>query len=361
MGHDPMRMCELLAGLGEVDVLGVDHGVGGEPLMLHVRCRAPRPLCAGCGGGLWSDGGRAVVLVDLPVFGRPVRLVWRKGRWRRPDRGCGTGSVTQQNPQIAPRRALLTTRAARWATRQVGQGRPVGDAAAELGCCRSAASQSVLVWGQGLLDADVERIGATNAAGLDETLFCRGGRYRRKGWRTGIVDASGGRLLDVVAGRTAKAPAQWLLDQPRHWRDGVRWAALDLSGPYRAALDTVLPHAAQVADPFHVIRLADNTLDDARRRAQNQTLRHRGREGGPLYRSRKLLLCAHETVNAAAETKLLSLLEAGDPRGEARDAWHAKETCAGSTTSQTPNSARSPSISSLTSSATPAFPKKSTG
>ena len=47
VGHDPMRMCELLAGLGEVDVLGVDHGVGGEPLMLHVRCRAPRPLCAG--------------------------------------------------------------------------------------------------------------------------------------------------------------------------------------------------------------------------------------------------------------------------------------------------------------------------
>ena len=66
-----------------------------------------------------------------------------------------------------------------------------------------------------------------------------------------------------------------------------------------------------------------------RRRAQNQTLRHRGREGGPLYRSRKLLLCAHETVNAAAETKLLSLLEAGDPRGEARDAWHAVEALRG--------------------------------
>ncbi|MCY3850959.1 MAG: transposase [Acidimicrobiaceae bacterium] len=230
--------------------------------------------------------------------------------------------MTQQNPQIAPRRALLATRAARWATRQVGQGRPVSDVAAELGCCWSAVNQSVLVWGRGLLDADVERIGATNAVGLDETLFCREGRYRRKEWRTGIVDVSGGKLLDIVAGRTAAAPAQWLLDQPQSWRDGVRWAALDLSGPYRATLDTALPHADQVADPFHVIRLANNTLDEVRRRVQNQTLRHRGREHDPLYRSRKLLLCAHETINTAAEAKLLNLLEAGDPHGEARNAWH---------------------------------------
>ena len=140
---------------------------------------------------------------------------------------------------------------------------------------------------------------------------------------------SGGKLLDIVAGRTAEAPARWLLNQPQHWRDGIRWAALDPSGPYRATLDTVLPHAAQVADPFHVIRLANNTLDEVRRRVQNQTLGHRGRKHDPLYRSRKLLLCAHENINTAAETKLLNLLEAGDPHGEVPNAWHAKETLRG--------------------------------
>ena len=74
MEVDPTRVCELLVGLGDIEVLGVDDDEGG-PLRVHVRRRAPRPDCEGCGGALWSDGERAVELVDLPAFGRAVRLV----------------------------------------------------------------------------------------------------------------------------------------------------------------------------------------------------------------------------------------------------------------------------------------------
>ncbi|MXV89574.1 MAG: hypothetical protein F4004_02725 [Acidimicrobiia bacterium] len=73
MEENPTRICELLVGLGEVEVLGVDDKFGG-PLELHVRTRA-RPTCGGCGGSVWSKGTSAVSLVDLPAFGRPVRLV----------------------------------------------------------------------------------------------------------------------------------------------------------------------------------------------------------------------------------------------------------------------------------------------
>ncbi|MCY3851319.1 MAG: hypothetical protein OXF75_11040 [Acidimicrobiaceae bacterium] len=104
-------MCELLVGLGAVDVLGVVDGEHVEPLELRAGCRAERPPCSGCGGSLWSEGSRVVVLVDLPSFGRPTRLVWRKRRWCCPSGGCGAGSVTGQNHQIAAPRALLTTRA----------------------------------------------------------------------------------------------------------------------------------------------------------------------------------------------------------------------------------------------------------
>ena len=69
-----MRVCELLVGLGDVDVLGVDDAAG-APLGVHVRLRSPRPACGGCGGPVWSDGERPVALVDLPAFGRPVELV----------------------------------------------------------------------------------------------------------------------------------------------------------------------------------------------------------------------------------------------------------------------------------------------
>jgi hypothetical protein len=53
---------------------------------------------------------------------------------------------------------------------------------------------------------------------------------------------------------------------------------------------------------------------------------HRGRKDDPLYRARRLLTKAHEDLDERGETKLMGLLEAGDPRGEVRMTWHAKET-----------------------------------
>jgi hypothetical protein len=44
-----------------------------------------------------------------------------------------------------------------------------------------------------------------------------------------------------------------------------------------------------------------------------------------LYRARRLLTKAHERLDDNGGTKLLGLLGAGDPHGEVRDAWHAKE------------------------------------
>ena len=99
-----------------------------------------------------------------------------------------------------------------------------------------------------------------------------------------------------------------------------------MSGPYRTAYDRALPHAVQVADPFHVIRLANQRLDEVRRRVQNETLGHRGRRGDPLYRMRRLLTAAHEKISHSGQTRLRGLLDAGDPHGEVRTAWHAKET-----------------------------------
>ena len=47
-------------------------------------------MCEACGGRVWSKGYRSVVLVDLPAFGRPVRLRWRKRRRVVPEpRLCG--------------------------------------------------------------------------------------------------------------------------------------------------------------------------------------------------------------------------------------------------------------------------------
>ena len=163
-------------GLGDVEVLGVDDVAGG-PLRVHIRCRQRRPCCGGCGGPVCSKGERGVELVDLPALGR---LVWHQRRWRCPRSGCATGSFSEQDPAIAPQRALLTARAGRWATRRAGRGEAIADTAAVLGCDWHTVNASVRRWGQALLDADADRIAAVVELGLDETLFCRRGRFAQR-------------------------------------------------------------------------------------------------------------------------------------------------------------------------------------
>ena len=90
-------------GLGSVEVLAVEEK-SGEWLRVSVRCAAPRPLCGQCGGVVWSDGAKKVKLADLLSFGRVVRLVWYKRRWRCKDQECPVGTVTEQATGIAPPR-----------------------------------------------------------------------------------------------------------------------------------------------------------------------------------------------------------------------------------------------------------------
>jgi len=321
-------MCALLVGLPDVNVIGVAD-VEGQPLRVHVETIVAVVGCAGCGTRAWSKGRRPVVLVDLPAFGRPSQLVWHKRRWCCPDRSCETGTFTEAQPAIAAARAGVTDRAGRWMCRQVGEGRPVSAVASELGCDWHSVMDAVVAYGTPLID-DQDRIGEVMALGLDETLFVREGPWNARSWVTSVVDVTRpAQLLDVVEDRTAKAPSEWLNERPEAWRDAIRWGVIDLSGPYRKTFGDTLPDATLVADPFHVIKLANTRLDDVRRRTQQETLGHRGHRDDPLYRSRKLLTIGHERLDEKGNTKLENLLEAGDPNGEVRMAWHAKETLRG--------------------------------
>ena len=301
METNPTRVCELLVGLPDVVVLGVDD-TAGEPLGVHVAARSVRPACPGCEGVVWRKDSDLVQLVDLPAFGRPTRLMLRKQRWECP--------------------------AGRWVTEQVGKlGRTVAEVSRELGCDWHTVNDAVIAYGTALIDDDPGRIGAVWALGLDETLFNRQGRWRTQQWCTSIVNLAegGAQLLDVVAGRSAAGPCDWLDARAAQWRSQIRYGVMDLSGPYRKVFDESLGHVTQVADPFHLVKLANTRLDECRRRVQNETLGHRGTKNDPLYRARRLLTKAHERLDDRGNHKLAGLLRAGDPRGEVRTAWHAKE------------------------------------
>ncbi len=325
MSSDSTRMCELLVGLPDVNVLEVvETDVGWR---VTIETRGDRPLCVGCGGAVKVKDRRDVEHADLPCFGRPTVLVWRKIRWEC-SIGCGAKSSTETAAAIAAPRQRLTDRAGRWATMQVGRrGRPVSDVASELGAGWDPVMDAVVGYGQVLID-DPGRFGDVEAIGLDETLRCKTGRWKAQQWSTQIVDVGAGQLLDVVEGRNSTGPCEWFAEQPQHWLDAIRWAALDLSGPYRLVFNTMIPAAVQVADPFHVHKLANTHLDECRRRVQNETMGHRGRKDDPLYRCRRLLTKADERLDERGQAKLLGLLQAGDPRGEVKAMWHAKQVLA---------------------------------
>jgi len=338
-----MRMCELLIGLPEVNVRAV-HDESAGPLRVHVESRLDQGWCRACGVRGQVKDRPAVEFVDLPCFGRPTRLVWHKHRWRCRETACPATSWTVTDERIAWARAALTDRAGRWVTLQVGRlGRSVNEVARELGCDWHTVNDAVLAYGEALLAADTDRVGRVDAIGLDETLFFRQGRRHTKQWCTSVVDVGGAgrpaKLIEVIEGRTAKTVSKWIDAQPAPWRRAIRYGVLDMSGPYRKVFTDSLGHAVQVADPFHVIKHANGKVDECRRRVQNETLGHRGREDDPLYRSRRLLTKAHERLDETGHTKLMGLLEAGDPHGDVRMTWHAKETTRELYTVATPKAA----------------------
>src|SRR5271169_356265 len=190
-----------MIGLPAITFLGGEDGADDEA-RIHVETK-PSPVgCPRCGVFARVKDRSLVELVDLPLFGRPARLVWHKRRWECPDIDCTVGSWTEEDDRIASPRQVLTSRAARWATTQVGRhARSVNEVAQELGCDWHTVNDTVIAYGEALLDADEERIGEVRALGLDEVLMVRIGPYHRQHFSTQIVDVRAGQLLDIVPGR----------------------------------------------------------------------------------------------------------------------------------------------------------------
>ena len=281
--------------------------------------------CSRCGKRARVKERPVVSYVDLPVYGTPMRLAWKKHRMACPNRHCDVQSFVLADHRIAAKSCLLTTRAAKWATVQVGTGRTVKEVAGELDCDWHTVNDAVTTYGAALLDADRKRLARTSAIGLDETSFVRLGRYRHTSFVTTVADVEHHQIIDILESRDYKDVARFIDRQPEAWKNQIRFGALDMSATYAAVYSVVLPNALQVVDPFHAIKLANQALDEVRRRVQQERLGHRGHRDDPLYRARKILLMGEERLDAPATERLSSLLVLGDPDGEVAIAYRVKE------------------------------------
>ena len=320
---DATGLTEALLGLDGFRVLDVDETPA--EVVVTVETTVDLVGCAICGVRAGAHDRLRVDIRDLPCFGRPARLVWMKRRWRCADPDCEAKTWTEGSDHVAPR-AVLTLRAGAEATRQVGElAMPVAVVARELGVCWWTVMDAVVLHGTPLVD-DPKRVGTVRALGIDETSFLSANPERSTVYVTGMVDLRGRKMVDMVEGNAASDLRRWCAAQDPAWLGDVRVVATDLAESYRAGISSHLDHTIRVADPFHVVRVANRCVDKVRRRVQNETLGHRGRKHDPLYRIRKLLLKGTERLDERGHDRLLLGLRLGDPHDELLGAWLAKES-----------------------------------
>lgn len=320
---DATGLAEAMLGLDGFRVLDVSET--DDELTVTVESMVTIEGCSRCGTRAVAHDRRPTDIRDLACFGRPVRLRVLKRRWRCPEAACDAKTWTESHPGL-PARHVMTARAGFEAARQVGElARPVSRVADEFGVCWDTIMTAVIVHGTPLVD-DPNRIGVVTQLGVDETSFLRANRHHSTVYATGMVDTERGILIDMVKGNTAADLRQWCQHQPAEWLETVGTVSIDLTDSYRSGLSPHLDHAVRVADPFHVVRVANRCLDKVRRRVQNETLGHRGRKQDPLYRIRKLLLKGNERLDHQGSERMLLGLRAGDPGDEVLGAWLAKES-----------------------------------
>ena len=319
---DPTEILEALVGLKDVRVVHYQRRASDVELCVEQVVSDVR--CPQCHRRAQIKERPLVTYVDLPVYGFPMRLTWKKHRMRCRNEECTMASWVLRDHRIAAKNCLLTTRAAKWATEQVGTGRTVLEVAKELNCDWHTINDAVTTYGEALLEADKKRLNRTSAVGLDETSFVKLGGHHTS-YATTVTDVEHHQIIDILPTRDFIDVARFLNNQSEAWKSRVTYGALDMSNVYAAVYSVVLPKAAQVVDPFHVISLANRALDAVRRRVQTEQTGHRGRRDDPLYRVRRALLTSEEKLDQNAAARLTSLLALGDPDAEVAIAYRVKE------------------------------------
>ncbi|MFW6600135.1 ISL3 family transposase [Propionibacteriaceae bacterium Y2011] len=300
-----------------------------DPDRAVLTCRVIEPdlWCRRCGcEGIPRDSVPRE-LAHEPLGWRPTTLIVTVGR-----RKCtGCGYVWRQDTSAAAEpRAKLTRTAMRWAlVGIVVQHLTVARVAEGLGVAWDTANSAVLAEGKRLLINDPDRFDGVAVIGVDEHVW----RHTRKGDKyvtviidlTPVRDGTGpARLLDMVEGRSKAAFKTWPADRPQAWRDGVEVVAMDGFTGFKTAAVEELPDVVTVMDPFHVVRLAGEALDECRRRVQLAIHGHRGRKGDSLYAARRTLCTGADLLTDRQIDRLAALFDTaihGDAHVEVEATW----------------------------------------
>lgn len=233
-------------------------------------------------------------LAHEPFGWRPTTLLVRVRRFR-----CEHCQHVwrQDMARAAEPRAHLSRAALRWAlTALVVNFMSMRRIAKALGVAWHTANSAVLAEGQRLLISDPKRFDGVRVIGVDEHKWSHTWGEDHHQFVTVIIDLTPvrdgtghSRLLDMVPGQSKAVFANWLQSRPAQWRDDIEIVAMDGFTGFKTATSAELPDAQAVMDPFHVVRLAGDALNETRRRVQHEIHGRRGRKDDPLFKARNTL------------------------------------------------------------------------
>lgn len=253
--------------------------------------------------------------------------------------------VWRQNMSAAADpRAKLSRAAVRWAlVGLVVHQLTVARIADVLAVSWNTANTVILGEGQRILIDDPDRFEGVCVMGVDEHVWLHtpyGDKYVTVILDlTPIRDRRGpSRLLDMVPGRSKQVFKTWLASRPDTWRERIEIVAMDGFTGFKSAAAEELPDARAVMDPFHVVHLAGDALNECRRRIQQELHHRRGRATDPLYKAHRMLhtrSCLltprqqHQLADLFASEEHVALEATWSAYQNIIDAYRAPDTSAG--------------------------------
>jgi transposase len=145
---------------------------------------------------------------------------------------------------------------------------------------------------------DERRLGGLVAIGCDEISYRKGQRYL-----TCVADHERGAIIWARPGRNA-ATLQAFFDELGERKHSIRAVSIDMSAGYQNAIKGAVPDAEIAFDPFHVVKLANEAVNDVRRADWNARGKSRTQTGKWLKGVRWALLKAPERLTARQQIKL---------------------------------------------------------
>jgi transposase len=201
-------------------------------------------------------------------------------RWRALDLGTTFAYVEAEAPRVVCRRHGVVVCAVPWARHKSRFTRAFEDQVAWLAvnCSRSAVAELMrIAWRTvggicervaGEAERELDLLAGLRRIGIDEISHRVGQRYL-----TVVVDHDTGRLVWAVAGRDRKTVEAFLDALGDERCQQLALVSCDMAAWIAGPIAERCPNAVRCVDPFHVIQLATEALDQIRREVWNEARR----------------------------------------------------------------------------------------